>query len=103
MSHGTCSGGALAPPRVAAKTGTRIALSLRMAPYRAPRIPGFDYVGFHRYFLTICVFPRRPVFADFTAGAWVRDELLRTADRFEFALTAYCVMHDHVHVLAEGT
>jgi putative transposase len=74
-----------------------------MSPYRAPRIPGFAYIGLFRYFLAVCVFPRRPLFADVSAGAWVRDQLLRTADRFEFSITAYCVMHDHVHVLTEGT
>jgi putative transposase len=74
-----------------------------MSPNRAPRISDFEYVGFLRYFLTVCVHPRRPVFADAPSGRWVRDELLRTSERFAFSITAYCVMHDHVHVLAEAT
>ena len=34
---------------------------------------------------------------------WVRDELLRTSALKGFDISAYCVMHDHVHCLAEGT
>ena len=36
-------------------------------------------------------------------GRWVRDQLLQHAARWDFAVIAYCVMPDHLHVLAEGT
>ncbi len=74
-----------------------------MSPERAPRITGFSYDGFNRYFLTICTFPRRPVFSNLDTGAWVRDQMLRTAEAGGFDVTTYCVMPDHVHALAEAT
>ena len=80
-----------------------ICLGTRMSPNRAPRIAGYAYQGFARYFLTTCVFPRRPVFLDLGAGRWVVSELLRAAEDHDFSITAYCVMPDHVHVLAEAS
>jgi putative transposase len=74
-----------------------------MSPNRALRFPDFNYIGFSRYFLTICVYPRRPVFHDLDAGRWVSAQLLHTSKRFDFEIPAYCVMPDHLHVLAEGT
>ena len=85
------------------QTGGAFARSRGMSPNRAPRLPEFNYLGFSRYFLTICVYPRRPVFHDLETGRWVAEQLLHTAVRFNFEIPAYCVMHDHVHVLAEGT
>jgi putative transposase len=69
----------------------------------APRLQAFDYVGFHRYFLTICVLDRAAVF---TANERVQPMLLqfqRTCGDRLFAGIAYCFMPDHLHALVEGT
>jgi putative transposase len=69
---------------------------------RPPRIPGFSYVGRHRYFLTICAFQRQRLFA---CPRTVFDTLLQfriTRSMEAFELSAYCFMPDHVHLLIEG-
>ncbi|MGH9384852.1 MAG: REP-associated tyrosine transposase, partial [Vicinamibacterales bacterium] len=71
-------------------------------PNRPCRLRGFDYRGFHSYFLTICTNRRRPVFSDLTFGYVARDQLLQRARVRYFALLAYCLMPDHVHILAQG-
>jgi hypothetical protein len=48
---------------------------------RPPRFPGFDYVGFNRYFLTICVDRREPVFVDIELGQFVVTQFLQLAAR----------------------
>src|ERR1051325_7347204 len=74
-----------------------------VAVSRPRRLAGFSYIGRHRYFLTFCVVDRQRLF--------VGDELVlafvalfrRTATQLGFAILAYCVMPDHVHLLVEGT
>ena len=68
----------------------------------SPRLKTFDYLGLHRYFLTICTHERRPVFLDRDRVNLVREQLRRTSDAERFAIIAYCFMPDHLHVLAEG-
>ena len=70
---------------------------------RPEHLRTFNYRGLHRYFLTFCTFNR---LARFTDGARVhvaRTQILRACVEQEFALTAYCFMPDHVHLLVEGT
>jgi putative transposase len=69
---------------------------------RPPRIAGFAYRGPYQYFLTFCVRDRRSVFLDRSTASRVIDHFLRTSRVWHFALLAYCVMPDHVHLLVEG-
>lgn len=69
---------------------------------RPPRVPYFSYTGAHAYFLTFCTRSRYPAFLDPDAAGHVTAQLLRHARNQEFAVLAYCVMPDHVHVLIEG-
>ena len=72
-------------------------------PLRRPgRLPGVSYVGMHRYFLTFCTAERRKWFEDAGVVDQVRSQLSRSAVEHRFAIPAYCVMPDHVHLLAEG-
>jgi putative transposase len=68
----------------------------------SPRLPGFGYRGAFRYFLTLCTYERRPLFA----GAWPYEfaviALSRAAGRYGFHVLAYCFMPDHLHLLIEG-
>jgi REP element-mobilizing transposase RayT len=70
---------------------------------RPRRIPGFDYRGPYRYFLTFCTFQRRPTFRDADAAAGVMAQFRLTARELAFAILAYCLMPDHAHLLVEGT
>jgi putative transposase len=70
---------------------------------RPPRLTGFDYLGPHRYFLTFCTHKRRERFRDSQIVAMVVRHFRRTARREGFAIRAYCVMPEHVHLLIEGT
>ena len=70
---------------------------------RPPRLAGFSYRGAHRYFLTFCTYKRRECFRNPEIAAMVVRHFRRTARREGFAILAYCVMPDHVHLLVEGT
>ncbi len=61
------------------------------------------YMGRGPYFVTVCCAGRRPAFADRCSAEWAVSRLLSTAAAYRFRLHAWCVMPDHVHVLAEGT
>lgn len=72
-------------------------------PHYPRHLSTFDYRGFHRYFLTFCTFERNHYFVDVTNVATVCEHILRAASDLHFAVTAYCFMPDHVHLLIEGT
>ena len=69
---------------------------------RTTRRPGFGYIGRHAYLLTICCRDRHRVFDDVGFAREAVARLLRTAVKFKFALIAYCIMPDHVHLLPRG-
>jgi putative transposase len=61
-----------------------------------------SYLGYQRYFLTMCTNNRHRWFVDATIVALARSLLLTTARHQMFAVCAYCFMPNHLHVLAEG-
>jgi len=63
----------------------------------------FDYIGLHRYFLTFCTHERQKRFVDEQRVDVVREQILRAATDESFAVTAYCFMPDHVHLLVEAS
>ena len=67
------------------------------------RISHFSYVGPYRYFLTICAKDRRATFIDDAAATHTIEQFLRTATAEGFAVLAYCLMPDHLHLVVEGT
>jgi putative transposase len=69
---------------------------------RPSRVQGFDYRGLYQYFLTFCTFERRHVLCDATVAPLVLLHFRRTACVRKFAILAYCLMPDHVHLLVEG-
>ena len=66
------------------------------------RLKGFDYIGFHRYFLTFCTFWRRRHFVAVAKVDLVRSQILRAAALEGYSAIAYCFMPDHAHLLVEG-
>ena len=68
---------------------------------RRPRLKGFDYTGFYRYFITICTQNKNPVFHNEEIGKHYIGLLAEKAIVFHFKVWAYCFMPDHVHFLAE--
>ena len=69
---------------------------------RPHRLPGFSYLGLHRYSLTFCVRSRNCVFTTATIVAETLDQISHAAIACGFAVLAYCFMPDHLHLLAEG-
>lgn len=69
---------------------------------RARRLSGFDYLGPHVYFLTVCTFERFAWFVEAACAQSATSQLLRTGRDYGFESIAYCFMPDHVHVLVEG-
>jgi REP element-mobilizing transposase RayT len=56
----------------------------------------------HCYFLTLCTDRRRRLFEDEDAAVWLVSQILQLFEPERFAVIAYCVMPDHVHLLLEG-
>lgn len=73
-----------------------------MITQRPEHLKAFDFRGLHQYFLTFCTFDRQQRFVESTRVALVRTQIERAAVDSRVALTAYCYMPDHVHLLVEG-
>ena len=74
-----------------------------MRTRRPKRLRGVSYVGFQRYFLTICTAFRARSFEDEGVVGDVHRQLLQSALQFDVQITAYCYMPDHLHVLLTAT
>ena len=55
-----------------------------------------------RYFLTTCTYQRRPTFRDHDIATQTLEQFRTTAKGEQFALSAYCLIPDHAHLLVEG-
>jgi REP element-mobilizing transposase RayT len=71
-----------------------------MITNRPRRLSGVSYVGLQRYSVTVCTAFRKRIFENFEIGADIASQILRVAADFQFDLTVYCLMPDHVHLLA---
>jgi putative transposase len=60
------------------------------------------YRGVRWYFITLCCAERRLTFGDSGRASWIIDHLRRESAAHGFAVHAYCVMPDHLHVLVMG-
>ena len=70
---------------------------------KTTRLAHANYVGQQSYFVTICCDLRRAHLADHRVATRVTASLRECAARHNFQLHAYCLMPDHLHLLAEGT
>jgi putative transposase len=66
------------------------------------RLHPLRYIGQNSYFITFCCADRRPLFANPEMAAWLTERLRERSIAHHFAVHAYCVMPDHVHVLVFG-
>ena len=66
------------------------------------RLPGFDYLGCHRYFLTYGTFARSHHFVRREIVGLVSAQFLRASTEQRFEILTYCFMPDHVHLLVEA-
>jgi putative transposase len=66
------------------------------------RLPSENYVGKNCFFITLCCANRRKLFAAAKFCNWFLNILRRDAATHSFAVHAYCLMPDHVHLLLEG-
>jgi len=71
-------------------------------PRKKIRLPAASYVGLRRYFLTFCCFERRECFLQEEFNQYFVDKLREQAATYQFAVPAYCLMPDHVHLLVEA-
>lgn len=63
------------------------------------RLPGIFYRELAAYFVTAVTIDRAKAFDPLDFGPFVVRSLVEIAAKFGFAVTAYCVMPDHVHFL----
>ena len=73
-----------------------------MWPRRPPRAASFSYRGRHRYLVTAVTRDRSPSFSDSRFAGEVVSQIPPFFERRGFAVTAYCLMPNHVHLLLEG-
>ena len=71
-----------------------------MITARPRRLVGVSYVGLQRYSVTFCASFKKPIFDDFAVGKDAASQILQAARESQFDLVAYCLMPDHVHLLA---
>jgi REP element-mobilizing transposase RayT len=70
--------------------------------HKTARLPSRDYLGRQTCFLTICCDHRSPYLAAPPTARLVLCLLLECAASNSFLLHAFCLMPDHLHILAEG-
>jgi len=63
------------------------------------RLRGISYQGFSTYFVTSVTSHRTKAFSCIDFGLWAKQKLIATAEREKFAISAYCLMPDHAHLL----
>ena len=73
-----------------------------MLPRKSIRLPATEYEGTQTYFITICCHHRRNIFKTIPQGKWAIGHLVQSAAKHAFLLHAYCVMPNHIHILAEA-
>ncbi len=66
------------------------------------RLAPSNYLGYQRYFVTLCCFRRQAFFSDSELGRYLLDLLRTESASHNFSVLAYCLMPDHLHFLAEG-
>lgn len=66
------------------------------------RLAPLNYIGYQRYFLTLCSFRRQIVFSDTGRCRDLLALLAAECASRNFSVPAYCLMPDHLHFLAEG-
>jgi len=66
------------------------------------RLVDTHYRGLYAHFLTANTYGRRPAFAEASLSVVAAEQLLRSAATRGFAVVAYCLMPDHVHVLVKA-
>lgn len=60
------------------------------------------YLGRNEYFFTLCFENRRRYGANRRVAEWLISSLRKHALAWRFHIHAYCIMPDHVHILASG-
>jgi len=73
-----------------------------MHTHHPARLKTFDYVGLHRYFLTLCTEHRHAHFTSRDRVDLVLGQILRSAADCDVEVIAYCFMPDHLHLLVGG-
>ena len=73
-----------------------------MWPHRPPRVEGFSYRGYQRYFLTLTTDSRARVFEHNTHANALAVQISPFFAARGFEVLAYCIMPDHLHLLLEG-
>jgi putative transposase len=71
-------------------------------PRRPIRLSHPDYLGCRLYFITFCCLQRKQVFLDHNLCSRFLSDLRAESPRQAFAVPAYCLMPDHVHLLVQG-
>jgi len=64
------------------------------------RLSAESYLGRRLYFVTLCFYNRRRLGTNPAIARWLIVRLRKHAAECEFLIHAYCIMPDHMHILA---
>jgi putative transposase len=70
--------------------------------YKNIRLDASSYTGKRTYFATQCCHERRKYFTDPAKCEWLLSRLRVISTAHSFAIPAYCIMPNHVHLLVDG-
>lgn len=73
--------------------------SENMFPGRPGHLRTFDYIGYHRYFLTLSTFRRHTLFTADEPVSLVLLQFRRAGREQGCEISGYCFMPDHAHLL----
>jgi len=66
------------------------------------RLNDTSYTGKRTYFVTQCCHERRRYFADPVRCEWLLRHVREISTAHSFAILAYCIMPNHIHLLVDG-
>jgi putative transposase len=66
------------------------------------RLEPANYTGKKAYFVTQCCHERRKYFVDPATCEWLLSHLRGISLAHSFAIPAYCIMPNHIHLLVDG-
>ena len=70
--------------------------------HRNIRLAAVNYTGKRAYFVTQCCHERRRHFSGSGRCEWLLSQILSISAANSFAIPAYCIIPDHLHLLVEG-
>ena len=103
-TENTAASGSYNASEASDTVGTELQFGPLERPVRLsrPRLQTFNYRGLYAYHVVVVTNQRARIFEDIELGRWCIGILEDVGEAAHFELLAYCLMPDHLHLLAQG-